>query len=120
MRRTKFIAVALLALFLGVQSAWGAETEDDREYLFIQGIISARTAGGLILNESVKVTLTRDTKYFDSKGRKSALKEMSRHKWLYVEGIKERDASVTAVDVYFLPGYINKKERPKYGFMQLP
>lgn len=120
MRRTRLIAVALFALFIGVQSAWGAETEDDREYLFIQGVINARTAGGLILNESVKVNLAPETKYFDSKGRKSSLKEMSRHKWLYVEGVKERDASVTAVEVYFLPGHISKKERPKYGFMQLP
>lgn len=120
MRRTRLIAVVLLALFLGAGSAWGLDAEDDREYLFIQGIISARTAGGLILNESVKVNLAPETKYFDSRGRKSSLKEMSRHRWLYVEGIKERDATVTAVDVYFLPGYISKKERPRYGFMQLP
>lgn len=120
MNRSKFMAVALLILLLGAHSAWGVEVEDDREYKFMQGVINARTPSSLILNETVKVNLTAETRFFDSKGRKSASREISRYKWLYVEGVKESDGSITAVDVYYLPGRISKKERPRYGFMQLP
>jgi hypothetical protein len=120
MAKSRFLAVAFLALFLGAQSAWGAEAVDEREYKFIQGVINARTPGSVLLNESVRVNLTRDTKFFDAKARKSTHQEMIRYKWLYVEGVKERDGSITAAEVYFLPGHISRKDKPKYGFMQLP
>jgi len=120
MNKTRFLAVALLAMFLGAQAAWGAEAVDEREYKFMQGVINARGPGSVVLNETVKVNLTRDTKFFDSRGRKSAQQAITSYKWLYVEGVKERDGSITAEEVYYLPGYISRKDRPKYGFMQLP
>lgn len=120
MNRSSIFIVAFMIMFLGGQAAWGADTVDEREYKFMQGIINARGAGSVILNETVKVNLTRDTKFFDSRARRSTLQEMGRYKWLYVEGVKERDGSITAEEVYYLPGYIDRKDRSKYGFMQLP
>jgi hypothetical protein len=120
MNKTRFFAAALAALFLGAQAAWCAEAIDDREYKFMQGVINARGPGVVILNETVKVKLTRDTKFFDSAARKSDLRSMGRYKWLYVEGVKEPDGSITAEEVYYLPGYVSRKEMKKYGFMQLP
>ena len=120
MNKTRFLVVALLALFLGAQGAWGAETVDEREYKFMQGVINARTPGSVLLNESVRVNITGNTKFFDAKARKSAPQAITRYKWLYVEGVKERDGSITAEVIYYLPGHISRKDRPKYGFMQLP
>lgn len=120
MNKSRFLAVALLVLFLGAPAAWGAEEVDEREYKFMQGVINARGPGSVVLNETVRVNLTRDTKFFDSSRRKSTPEAMSRHKWLYVEGVKKPDGSITAVEVYYLPGYVSRKEMSKYGFMQLP
>lgn len=117
---TRTIIAAFLALLLCGQAAWAAEATDERERVFMQGVINARGVSTLILNEHVKVRLTKDTRYFDAAARKSSVNALEQHKWLYVEGIKERDGSVTAEDVYFLPGFVEKKDKSKYGFMQLP
>ena len=34
--------------------------------------------------------------------------------------VKKPDGSITADEVYYLPGYVSRKEKSKYGFMQLP
>jgi len=120
MRWSRTLIAAFLALFLCGQAAFAADANDERERVFMQGVINARGASTLILNEHVRVRLTKDTRFFDARARKSSVKALQQHKWLYVEGIKERDGSVTAEDVYFLPGFVEKKDKSKYGFMQLP
>ncbi|CAG1769112.1 hypothetical protein BAC2_00057 [uncultured bacterium] len=118
---SRTLIAGFLALFLCAQAAWAAvDSEDDRERVFMQGVINARGASTLILNEHVRVNLTKETKFFDSRAARSNAKALAQHRWLYVEGVKERDGSVTAEEVYFLPGYVEGKDKSKYGFMQLP
>lgn len=107
---------ALLFLFVTASIA-GA---DSAEQKFMQGVISSYGSASVILNETQRVNISQATAFYDSRGKPSSLALLGDTRWLYVEGAPEPDGSITAEKVYALPGYINKRNRPKYGFMQLP
>lgn len=108
---------ALLFLFVTARSVAGA---DEAEQRFMQGVISSYGSASVILNETQRVNIGPSTAFYDSRGRDSSLAVLGEARWLYVEGTPEPDGSITAEKLYALPGYINKRNRPKYGFMQLP
>lgn len=111
-----FCAIALF-LFMTARPAGAADGEEQK---FMQGVISSYGSASVILNETQRVNIGPATAFYDSRGKISSLGMLGETKWLYVEGAIEPDGSITAEKVYALPGYINKKSRPKYGFMQLP
>lgn len=110
-------ASLLFALTMAGGAAWASE---DDEMRFMQGIVNSVGSNSLVLSEGQRVNLSQATEYFDSQGRPSSIQAIAEGRWLYVEGFIERDGSVTAEKLYSLPGYINKKKRSKYLFMQLP
>lgn len=107
---------ALIFLFVTASFA----VADGAEQKFMQGIISSYGSASVVLNETQRVNISPTTAFFDSRGKDSSLAVLSEAKWLYVEGTHEPDGSITAEKIYALPSYINKNNRPKYGFMQLP
>lgn len=110
-----FFAALLLAFTVS-----GAAGADDGALRFMQGVVSSHEYSSFVLNESQRVNINQATAYYDSQGRQTGIQVLAELRWLYVEGAPENDGSITAEKVYSLPGYINKKNRSRYGFMQLP
>lgn len=110
-----FCVIALFLFMTASRAAAGGE-----EQKFMQGVISSYGSASVILNETQRVNIGPSAAFYDSRGKPSSLAALGEAKWLYVEGTLEPDGSITAEKIYALPGYIKKKNRPKYGFMQLP
>lgn len=111
-------AAILFAFTVAGSAVWASE--DDAEMRFMQGVINSIGSSSFVLNEGQRVNMSQATEYFDSQGRPSGIQAIAEGRWLYVEGVIERDGSITAEKIYSLPGYISKKKRSKYVFMQLP
>ncbi len=122
MKILKTAGIAVLLCFLSVLSvtARDMETEDQRAYGFIQGVVSGYDGSSLIVNEGTKVNLKYDTKFFDSHGGTIGSFEIKEHKFIYVEGPLMPDKSIDAEKIYLLPGLIKSKDKAKYPFMQIP
>lgn len=116
MTKTRVFFIALLLVF----TVSGAASAADGELRFMQGVVSSQGLTSFVLNEGQRVNMNQATAYYDSHGRESGIQVVAERRWLYVEGAPELDGSITAEKVYSLPGYINKKNRSRYGFMQLP
>ena len=91
-----------------------------QEYRFLQGVISIKRVGHLVVNENQRINLLEETVVKNKKDQLVPLKSLKEGKWVYVEGPLNMDGSMDAEIIYLLPGRISKKERHKYPFMRLP
>lgn len=112
--------VFFIVLVLAFSIAGTAAGEDYGAERYMQGVISSFDASSVVLNESQRVNMSEATMYYDSAGRASGIQMIVERRWMYVEGRLETDGSITAEKIYSLPGYVSKKNRAKYAFMQLP
>lgn len=117
MAKTRVIIFALLLALAASRHCDGADSGEAR---FMQGVVSSHDYASFVLNERQSVNVNHATAYYDSRGREASVQAMAERRWVYVEGAPAPDGSITAEKVYFLPGYVNKKNRAGYGFMQLP
>ena len=91
-----------------------------QEYRFLQGVISIKRVGHLVVNENKRINLLEETVVKNKKDQIVPLKSLKAGKWVYIEGPLNPDGSVDAEVIYLLPGRISKRERHKYPFMKLP
>ncbi len=91
-----------------------------QEYRFLQGVISIKGVGHLVVNENQRINLLEETMVKNKKDQLVPLKSLKVGKWVYIEGPLNLDGSVDAEVIYLLPGRISKKGRHKYPFMKLP
>ena len=91
-----------------------------QEYRFLQGVISIKRVGHLVVNENQRINLLEETVVKNKKDQLIPLKSLKEGKWVYVEGPLNMDGSMDAEIIYLLPGRISKKERHEYPFMKLP
>lgn len=114
MRWKRVFLAALLAAATAAPS-WAAEG-----MRFMQGVVVAQDFSSFVMNEGQRVNFNGATAFHDRRGAPAGIEVISEKRWLYVEGVVEPDNSVTAERIYALPGYIKKKDRSRYEFMNLP
>lgn len=120
MRKAGFFTAVLFSFFLASPAVGQNADEGEKEYRFLQGVISSYGSASVVLNESQRINISHDTRFYDSRGRESGLYGLGDHKWIYVEGTPGPGGGIEAEKIFFLPRYIGKKERTGYGYMQLP
>ncbi|MBE9527753.1 MAG: hypothetical protein IME99_00780 [Proteobacteria bacterium] len=111
----KTIAALAVAFLLALPSFVLA---DSSTYRFVLGSVSRDLGRTLIVNESTRLKVTRDTKVYNSRGREISANTLRGHKWIYAEGPVNEDSSITAESIYLLPGYINDKAKGRYPFIK--
>lgn len=113
-------AILILTFLLALGGPCMAGEENEADYGFVKGIISRLDGSGIIVNESHKVNITYATRFYEASGRETGSYALGEQKWVYAEGARGPDGSISAEKVYILPGPVGKKGSPRYDFIQSP
>ncbi len=113
-------AVLLIFFLFALAAPCMAGEDGEAEYGFVKGIISRLDGSGIIVNESHKVNITYSTRFYEASGKETGSYELGEQKWVYAEGARGPDGSISAEKVYILPWPVGKKGSPRYDFIQSP
>lgn len=117
----KTVLIVAIMLFLIPINSFSYDGEDEqRDYKFFYGMISGYSGNSIIVNEGKKANITYETKFYEPSGKEVEAYRLTEYKWVYVEGVPNKDGSVDAEKIYLLPGPVNAGNRYSYGFIQSP
>lgn len=95
-----------------IAAAQGKDDEDSRDYKHANGVITESTGSSIVLNETLKVYLGYETKFFDSNGRPIS-NSLEESKCVAIEGSLNPDGSINAEKAYMRPCMVGRKDRLK-------
>jgi hypothetical protein len=96
----------------------GPNVVDDRPYRFVRGVVSGDEGWRIIINEGVRVRITRQTEVFDARSVKTSRYDIRPGAWVYAEGPVDFYGDVEAEKVYVLPGQLKESELRRYPFIK--
>ncbi len=93
-------------------------TEDD--IAKIQGMIMDLDVkkNAMIVNEKLFIW-SQNTAIYNEKGSSITIDQFKPKTWVYIQGERDKNNKRVIIHkIYLLPKYIDKKERPRYPFME--
>jgi hypothetical protein len=96
----------------------GPNVVDDRPYRFVRGVVSGDDGWRIIINEGVRVRITRQTEVLDARSVKTSRYDIRPGAWVYAEGPVDFYGDVEAEKVYVLPGHLKESELKRYPFIK--
>jgi len=107
-----------ISFYLFIFSTLAFASEED--IVNIQGMIMDLDVkkNTMIVNEKLFVW-SQNTSIYNDKGSPITIDQFKPKAWVYIQGERDKNNNRIIIHkIYLLPKYIDKKERPRYPFME--
>jgi len=107
-----------ISFYLFIFSTLAFASEED--IVNIQGMIMDLDVkkNTMIVNEKLFVW-SQNTSIYNDKGSPITIDQFKPKAWVYIQGERDKNNNRIIIQkIYLLPKYIDKKERPRYPFME--
>ena len=107
-----------ISSYLFIFSALAFASEEDM--VNIQGMIMDLDVkkNTMVVNEKLFVW-SQNTAIYNDKGTSITIDQFKPKTWVYIQGERDKNNKRIIIHkIYLLPKYIDKKERPRYPFME--